>query len=94
MQTAPLETRIQRVCGVPWRSVADRVWLAPRGSTHVDELRSGAAAVWLALDEPRSAQEIADLVASGYGEPFDAVLEGVQETLDLLLTSGTIEVVR
>lgn len=80
--------RYARAPGVVWRLAGDRVLVRRAGSGAVDaaaDLLGAAAMVWVALDEPRRADEVAAEVAE-----VMAATPPLDEALAALVAEGFV----
>lgn len=72
--------RVRRGDDVLWRLGPGQVVVRRIGDAGLD-LTGLAAIVWLALDEPRAASEIADVVAGLEGTDVAAIVAAVDELI-------------
>jgi hypothetical protein len=83
--------RFRRVVGVPSRTVADRVILAPPGREDYDALTGPAVAIWNLLQEPRTLVELVDTLAWAYQAPRAEIERDIRALIDDLLERGVVE---
>jgi hypothetical protein len=73
------------------RTVGDAFYLARPYMTDVDVLRGTAAAIWIALEEGLTADEIVGTVAHTYAVPPETIEREVRSFISELRARGWVE---
>jgi coenzyme PQQ synthesis protein D (PqqD) len=73
-----------------FRTVGDEVILAEEGGSDFELLGGGAAAVWLALEEPMEEADLMARFTAGAGRDRRAIEEDVRAVLDQLVRRSAL----
>lgn len=83
--------RLRQAPAVLSRVVGDEVIVAARDRDDFESMSETAGAVWRLLDEPRSPQEVAEILGRTYDAAPEAISRDVERLLDDLMRRRLIE---
>lgn len=86
-----MSVRIRRAPQVLWRSVGAEVILADRRRSDFELLSGSGGAVWRALDEPRTLEDLLDALAEEHGVEPAAIEDDVRQLVGTLTARGFVE---
>lgn len=78
--------------GVLWRSIGAEVILAPRGRTDFELLSGSGGAVWRALAEPRTFDDLVVSLAERFEVDRSTIEDDVRRLVDNLSARGLVDV--
>lgn len=85
--------RFGRAPGVPFRYLEDDVILAPLDSQEFEVLGGTAVAVWRLLEEPRTVEELAEILSRRYASDPASLERDLVTLLRQLERVGSVKVV-
>lgn len=81
---------LRRTPGVLWRSIGAEVILAARWRTDFDLLSGSGGAVWRALVEPRTVDDLVEALADGFEVDRRTIEDDVRRIVDSLSARGFV----
>jgi hypothetical protein len=81
---------LHRSPNILFRTVGDEIILAADGRSNFDVLGGGAAAVWLALEEPMNEADLVARLADAVGVDRGAIEHDVRAVLGELVRRGAL----
>ncbi|MEQ8841211.1 MAG: PqqD family protein [Acidimicrobiales bacterium] len=85
------EGRILRRAEVLWRSTLDGVLIRPPGADEVTKLAGTGGALWTALEEPSSFDDVCSALAQMHDAEVGTVAADLAPVIDDLVERGVVE---
>jgi hypothetical protein len=79
-----------RAAAALWRRVGDEVLVAYPGRPGVQRLSIPASIAWLLLEDPRTVDQLTEVLAAEWASPPDELVEHVKRLLDVLEEHGWV----
>jgi hypothetical protein len=80
-----------RRADVLWRATLDGVLIRPLGADELTKLAGTGRALWAALDEPATFDEVCERLAAGHDADAASIAADLRPVIDDLVERGVVE---